>query len=149
MSEINLTPPAVPESGGFVHSLKEFSDTLTLDLTDEEIAQTFKVLLEVITKWQNIFRSKMISSYKDAEDIIKDTDRFESEIKERLESLSILASVDVMPVIEGTGYPTIVLEGALPSHYSAKYGADHEKKTYEVRKAKEKGEVFLGASNIQ
>lgn len=151
--EISITPPAVPESGGFVRSVKEFSDSLTLDLTDDEIAQAFKILMSVITRWQNIFRAKIdpstLTSYKDVEDIMKDVDQFESEVKERLaESLSILASVDVMPVIEGTGYPTIVLEGALPSHYSASYGTDHEKKSYQVRKAKERNEVFLGASKL-
>lgn len=144
--------PQTPASGGFVRSVKEFSDTLTLDLTDEEIKRAFEILIKCISKWQNIFRAKIdpstIMSYRDVEEIMKDVDMFESEVKERLADLHILASVDVMPVLEGHGYPTIVLEGALPSHYSAKYGFDHERKSAEVRKAKERNEVFLGSSSI-
>lgn len=157
MSDPNFTPeitsPTLPANSGFVHSVKEFSDTLTLDLTDDEITQAFKILMGVIQRWQNIFRSKIdpsnVTTYRDVEQIMSDVDKFEAEVKERLaESLHILASVDVMPVLDGTGYPTIVLEGALPSHYTATYGFDHERKGWEVKKAKEKSQVFLGVDQV-
>lgn len=149
----NITSPTLPTNEGIVHNIKEFSDTLTLDLTDDEIKQAFEIIVKSIRKWQRIFRGKIdpssIRTYRDVEDIMKDVDQFEDEIKTRLaESMDLLVSVDVMPVMEGTGYPTIVLEGALPSHYTARHGYDHEKKSWEVRKAKERDEVFLDASKI-
>jgi hypothetical protein len=149
----HITSPALPTDEGVVRSVKEFSDTLTLDLTDAEIKAAFEIIIKVIQKWQGIFRAKIDPnsplSFGAVEEVMKAVDDFEDEIKTRLaESLNLLVSVDVMPVLEGTGYPTIVLEGALPSHSSAQYGMDHEKKAYEVKKAKERGEVFLGAKTL-
>lgn len=144
----------MPTADGVVTSLKQFGDTLTLDLTDDEIQQAMKIVLPIISKWQGIFRSKIdpsnVTTYRDVEDIMGDVDKFEDEVKTTfMEKMDLLVTVDVMPVLEGTGYPTIVFEGAIASHSSAKYGLDHEKKSAEVKLAKDKGEVFLGAKNLQ
>jgi hypothetical protein len=148
-----VTSPTLP-TNDVVTSLKGFSDTLTMDLTDEEIQRAMKTVLPIISKWQRIFRSKMghnaLLSYRDVEDMMKDVDKFEDEVKTTfMEKMDLLVTVDIMPVLEGTGYPAIVFEGALSSHSTAKYGMDHEKKSHEVRKAKDLGEVFLGADNLE
>ena len=149
----HITSPDLPTNGTIVRSLKDFGDTLTLDLNDDEIKHAFEIMIKMIRKWQGIFRAKIdprsAISFRDIDDAMGFVDQFEDEIKTRMmEEMDLLVSVDVMPVFEG-GYPTIVLEGALPSHASAKYGLDHEKKEYEVRKAKERGEVFLGSTTIK
>lgn len=148
-----VTSPTLP-TNDVVTSLKGFSDTLTMDLTDEEIQRAMKTVLPIISKWQRIFRSKItpntLMSYRDVEDMMKDVDKFEDEVKTTfMEKMDLLVSVDIMPVLEGTGYPAIVFEGALDTHSTAKYGLDHEKKSHEVRKAKDLGEVFLGANSLE
>lgn len=150
----NITSPTMPTDDGVVGSLKQFSDTLTLDLTDDEIQRAMKIVLPIISKWQGIFRAKIdpsnVTTYKDLEDIMKDVDNFEDEVKTTfMEKMDLLVTVDVMPVLEGTGYPTIVFEGAIGSHSSAQYGLDHEKKGYEVKKAKDLKQPFLGADKLQ
>jgi hypothetical protein len=151
MSDFELPPlPQAPVSNDQpVRSLKEFSDTLTLDLTDQEIKQAFEIIYRSIQEWQGIFRAKLdphsTTQVKDVEEALSWVDRWEGRLQEQLAEINIAASVDIIPVLEGTGHPTIVIEGATEDHYSAKYGMDHEKKGYEVKKAKERDEAFLGA----
>jgi hypothetical protein len=141
-----------PSNDQPVKSLKEFSDTLTLDLTDAEIKQVFEICYKSIQQWQEVFNAKLdphsAVSANSVEEAMQLVDRWEGELQEQLAEVNILGSVDVMPVLEGTGYPTIVIEGALPEHYSAKYGFDHEQKKFEVKLAKSRGETFLGAKEL-
>src|SRR5579875_1594501 len=151
MSEFDALPNQAPAASNDqpVRSLKEFSDTLTLDLTDREIKQAFEIIYRSIQKWQGVFRAKLdphsAVSVNDLEEAMDLVDRWEVEIREQLGEIGIVASVDVLPVLEGTGHPTIVIEGATPDHYSAKYGFDHEQKEFEVKRSKNSGEAFLGA----
>lgn len=149
-----ITSPTMPVGDAPIQNLKQFSDTLTLDLTDDEIQRAMKTVLPIISKWQNVFRSKIdpsnVLSYRQVEEIMKDVDKFEDEVKTTfMEKMDLLVSVDVMPVLEGTGYPTIVFEGAMDTHSSAKYGLDHERKSYEVRKAKDLNQTFLGSDKLE
>lgn len=153
MQDVDLTlpvdSPSLPVDKGIVKSPKAFSDGLTLDLTDDEITQALQITLRVKTKWQDIFRSRLRHSNFTVEQAMRLCDQFEDELVTRLaESLDIIATVDASPVFEGEP-PIVDFIGALDSHYSAKYGADHEKKTYEVRKAERLGQAFLGVDKLQ
>ena len=151
MPDKPIDSPTLASNDGIVKSLKEFSDNLTLDLTDAEIKQAFEIIYRSIRKWQQIFRAKLdphsLRSFHDLDEAMELTEKFEDEIKTRLAEMDILATVDVMPVFEGQP-PVIELIGTLPSHYSAQYGLDHERKEYEVRKATERGEPVLGAKDL-
>lgn len=144
-----VTSPDLPADAGFVHSPKEFSDALTLDLTDEEIQKAMELILQIRRKWSAKFRAKFSGHGGfTVDEAFKMLNDFEVELKDTLaDKMDLLISVDMEPVVMGQP-PTIVLEGALPSHSSAKYGLDHEKKGWEVKKAKEKNESFLGESKL-
>lgn len=145
-----ITSPTLPTNEGIVHTPKQFSDSLTLDLTDDEIARAMQITLPIKAKYERIFRYR-ISPHGGftVEQAMKLLDQFEDELKTKLaEELDLLVSVDVAPVFEGQP-PVIEFLGALPSHYSAKHGADHERKAWEVRRAKERGEDFLGSGNLE
>jgi hypothetical protein len=133
---------------GIVKTPKEFSDALTVDLTDEQITQALKTLLPITRKWQDRFRAKFNVDNFRIEEAMKMIDQFEDELKYELATkCHLLARVDVEPVFNGES-PTIEILGALPSHSSSIYGMDHEKKTYEAVKAKELNKDFLGIDKI-
>lgn len=143
--ELPPTSPDLPADSGIVVSRKQFSDGLTLDLTDSEITQALGITLPIKKKWTAIFRSRLNSNQFTVEQAMKLVDQFEDELVTTLaERMDLIATVDASPVFEGE--PLVIdFVGALDSHYTAKYGFDHERKTYEVQKAQERGEVFLGA----
>src|ERR1035437_10800914 len=150
-----VTSPTMPVDEGLVYSPEEWSNALTLDLTDSENQQAFQIMLPIIQKYQRIFQS----AFRDytSESVLDKAleraatlvDRFEDEIKTQLaEKMNLLVSVDMVPVFEG-GSPTIVLEGALEDHYSAEDGFDHERKEWEVKKANALNQPFLGADKLE
>jgi hypothetical protein len=146
--QLPVDSPEIPVDEGKVFTPKQFSDGLTMDLTDDEIQKSLKIILETKVKWEGIFRAKIGHGGINVEQAMKLIDQFEDELITRLaDSLSLIATVDASPVFEGQP-PIIDLVGALPSHYSAKYGADHEKKRSEVVAAKAKGQAFLGIDKI-
>jgi hypothetical protein len=148
--ELPVDSPNLEVDKGIVRTPKAFSDGLTLDLTDDEISRALAITLPIKNKWSRIFRSKMNDpSFKTLEQAMKLCDQFEDEIKTTLaEKMGLLVTVDVSPTFEGQ--PLIIdFMGALPGHYSEQYGTDHEKKSWEVKRANDKGEDFLGASNIE
>lgn len=138
----------MPTNDGIVSTPKEFSDALTLDLTDDEITQAMQITLRIRQKWQDRFRSAFRDLNFTVNQAMKMVDQFEDELKDELANkLNILVHVDAAPVFEGE--PMVIeFMGGLPSHSSAKYGLDHEKKTWEVQKAKEKGQDFLGVDKL-
>lgn len=144
-----VTTPTMPVDPGIVYNPKQFSDGLTLDLTDEEIGRAMEITLAIRRKWSAKFRSRFgTHGGFTAEDAMRMLNQFESELKETLaEKMDLVASVDMEPVLMGEP-PIITFEGALDSHYSARYGMDHEKKEWEVKKAKTRGEDFLGIGQI-
>lgn len=145
-----VTSPTLPTNEGFVYTPKQFSDALTLDLTDGEIQRAIQIITSVARKWRSIFAYRLgpHSSFT-IDQAMKLVDNFEDEVKTQLaEELDLLATVDVTPVFEGQP-PVVELLGALPGHSSAKYGLDHEKKEWEVKKAKTLGQDFLGSDRLE
>lgn len=147
-----VTSPTLNTGSDIVTSAKQFSDVLTLDLTDTEIKQAFEMIIKISRKWQQRFRYKYnnISAYAHLSEsqIIEEAaqlvDEYEKEIHNELaEKLHLFVTVDMAPVFEGE--PLIVeFLGALDTHSSAQYGLDHEKKEWEVKKATKLGESYLG-----
>jgi hypothetical protein len=144
-SDFAVTSPELDVNQGIVKSAVDFSNALTLDLTDEEIAKAWRTMLPITNKWRQKFLGRFQGDPKfDVDAAMKLVDQFEDEIKTTMmEKCDLLVSVDVTPLLEGK--PIVVsFEGALGSHSVSKYGHDHDRKGYEVRKAQERGEAFLG-----
>lgn len=144
-----VTSPTMPTDPGIVYSPKQFSDSLTLDLTDAEIQRAMEITLRIRSKWSARFRSRFGThggfSFDDAVTMLN---QFESELKETMATeMDLMVSVDMEPVLAGAP-PVITFEGALPSHSSAVYGLDHERKEWEVKRAKDLGQDFLGIDKI-
>lgn len=144
-----VNSPTLSTDDGIVRSPKEFSDALTLDLTDEEISQALAITLPIRKKWSARFRYKLSDPNAfTVDEAMKLVDQFEQELTYELATRAhLMVSVDVSGVFEGQP-PVIEFIGALPSHPSAKYGLDHEKKEAEVKKAKETGQDFLGITKL-
>lgn len=131
-----------------VRTPKEFSDSLTTELTDEEIVHAGRVIGQCKVKWEKIFRSKF-SDYKNysGRDIAKRFDeaqdlceKFSDEVTYRLaDEAGVLATVDIVPIFNGEP-PIIEVMGKI----NTSSGFDHDQKEYEVKKSKDKGEAFLG-----
>jgi hypothetical protein len=140
-----VTSPNLSVKDGIVKSSVEFSNALTLDLTDEQISLAWRTLIPIINKWREKFVSRFaLDARFDVDRAMELVDQMEEEIKYRLmETCQLIVSVDVTPLLEGQGI-VISFDGVLPSHEVLKYGFDHERKGYEVVKAKERGEAFLG-----
>ena len=68
-------------------------------------------------------------------------DEIEKEAVEGLYRLGFVAHVDAFPILQGEQMTITLLERATPN-----YVFDHERKQYDVLKAKEKGEDFHGES---
>jgi hypothetical protein len=137
--------PTLDTHDGIIHSAKEFSGAMTLDMTDEEIATAVRITTEVREK----YRAKWISKFRDPstfsmDDALRELDNMEDEIKTRLaNAVGLLATVDTVPILEGRP-PVIEFVGMMPGTNVAKYGQDHEKKEWEVKRATARGEDFLG-----
>jgi hypothetical protein len=143
-----VNSPTLPVDAGIVTTPQQFSDGLTLDLTDDEITRALQITLPIKCKWQNRFRSKLRHQNFTVEEAMKLADQFEDELVTELATkLDLIATVDVAPVFEGQS-PVIEFVGCLPSHSSAKHGVDHERKGHEVKKAKERNQVFLGIDKL-
>jgi hypothetical protein len=145
---LSTTSPDLPTNSGIVTSTKDFSNGLTLDLPDSEITQALQIVLPIKKKWQQRFRYKFGHASFGIEEAMKLVDQMEDEIVTTLaERLHLIATVDASPVFEGE--PLIIeFVGALDSHASAKYGQDHEKKAWEVKRALQTGEDFLGQHSL-
>ena len=139
------TSPELPADSGLMRTEKQFSGAMTLDLTDDQIAAAIKIVHRVRSKHMEIFRRKFNdpSSFK-LDDALKAIEHFEDELKTELaEKVNVLASVNTVPLLEGQPMEIEWL-GVLPGGSLDKYGQDHERKTYEVKKATERGEDYLG-----
>lgn len=140
-----ITSPDMEVDSGVVKTQKQFSDNLTQDLTDEEIQKCLRIIVPIKTKWEGRFVARFTHNDNPSEkEIHKFLDEFEDEIKTSLaEQVNVLATVDTTPLLLGEP-PEIEFIGVLPGHSMNKYGFDHEKKTWEVTKAAQLGEDFLG-----
>lgn len=144
MSDFAPTSPTLPTDSGVVKTQKQFSDALTTDLTDAEIKQGMAILVKIKNKHQEKFLAKFSSptfTLDEAEAAISD---FQDELSYTLATeANILASVDVTPIFEGQPL-AIEWIGVIPGHSLSQYGMDHERKSWEVKKATDRGEAFLG-----
>jgi hypothetical protein len=145
MNDFAPTSPTLETPNTVIHTQKQFSDSLTQELTDEEIKQALALLVPLKTKWSQRFISKLThdASFR-LDDALEMLSEMSDEFTYRLATeLNVLATVDTTPLLEGKG-PQIEWIGVMPGHDLNKHGFDHEKKAWEARKAKERGEDFLG-----
>jgi hypothetical protein len=145
-----VTSPTLAVDEGIVRSPVEFSNALTLDLTDSEIQQALKTILPITKKWQTIFINKFARDpHFDVDRAMDLVDQMEREVKETMmEKCQLLVSVDVTPLLEGQ--PIVIsFEGALASHSVSKYGFDHEAKEFEVKRAVNRQEAYYGEKGPQ
>jgi hypothetical protein len=145
MSNAPVTSPELATNSGLIKDAKSFSGAMTLDLTDEEIANAWKIVIDIRRKWMRVFRSKYNdSSTYTLDQALKSIEEFEDELKTTLaERCGILASVNTVPLLEGKPME-IEWIGKMPGSGLDTIGMDHEKKEYEVKKATARGEDFLG-----
>lgn len=117
---------------GLVKTQKEFSDGLTMDLTDEEISKSMRIVVEIQNKWA------------DRPNTVNNLEALRDEVLTRLANdCGVLATLDPAPALYGEP-PVLEFIGKVAGDSSHQYGMDHEKKMYEVRKATERGEAYLG-----
>jgi hypothetical protein len=143
-----MTTPTSPNlpTNDLISTKKEYSDLLTQDMTDDEISKSFNIMLPIIKKWQERF-VRRANSYSSVEAAMEDLEKFEDELKYELATrLKIYVTVDCLPVLEGKP-PVIVVQGPLEDHLIHKYGFDHSKKEFEVQRAYNRGEDYLGATD--
>ena len=121
---------------------KEFSGAMTLDLTDDEIKKALEITVGTVRKHQAKWRQKYpFDSLEQVADLLEE---LEKELSYRMmEEVDCLVRVDGTPVFVGQP-PVIEWMGKVDTSSVAKYGQDHEKKTWEVQKAAERGEDYLG-----
>lgn len=136
------TSPHLNTGQDTVSTAKDFTGLTTLDLTDEEVKIFLETTVKITKKHQTIW--KTLFPFNSIEQCMELLDKLEQELAYTLmERLDVLVRIDGTPVFEG-GAPIIELLGKMEGTSLAKYGQDHEKKTWEVQKAKERGEDFLG-----
>lgn len=109
---------------GFAHS--------AADLTDSEITEVFKIVA--------LIRDKYAGKANTPENL----EKLRDETLTRLMEKGVLATLDPAPCFYGEP-PIIEIIGKIKEDaVFHKEGFDHEKKMYEVRKATERGEDWLG-----
>lgn len=139
------TSPELPADHDLVRTEKGFSGAMTLDLGDGEIKACMRILHEVrnkhLSKWINKFNDPRNFTLDDA---LKAVDNYEDELKTRMANeVNVLVSVNAVPLLEGQPLQIEWL-GVLPGGSLDKYGQDHERKGWEVKRATERGEDYLG-----
>lgn len=113
-----------------ISSVKDLAH-FAADLQDSEVTQIASIVGAASRKY-----STRIAT-------IANLEALRDEILTRLSTINILATVDVAPVLNGEP-PTVEIIGKVAGDSQHKYGMDHERKQYEVRKATARGEEFLG-----
>jgi hypothetical protein len=109
---------------------KDFAHAAS-ELTDSEITEVFKIIALVQEK------------YAPKANTPENLDALRDETLTRLMEKGVLATLDPAPCFYGEP-PVIEIIGKVGDNVYAKEGFDHEKKMYEVRKATERGEEWLG-----
>lgn len=136
-----VTSPNLPTGKDTVSTAKEFSGAMTLDMTDDEIKRVLEITVSTVKKhqeqWKRIFP---FDSIEQCADLLEE---LEKELAYKLMELDVLVKIDGTPIFEGHP-PIIEYLGRLDTSSIAKYGQDHEKKEWEVKKADARGEDYLG-----
>ena len=109
---------------------KHFAYSAT-DLTDREITRVFKVVEAIRVK------------YAGRPNTAENLDALRDEALTRLMEIGILATLDPAPCFYGEP-PTLEIIGKLDNDPIHKDGFDHEQKGWEVNKANDRGEDWLG-----
>jgi hypothetical protein len=137
--------PTLPTTDGIVKSAKEYSDVLTLDMTDAEIKKSFEIIVQVRQKYHDKWVRMFLGNPTiDVEKVADELEMFRDELVTRLaEGVQVLATVDASPVLNGQP-PIVDIIGHLPGSSMDQYGFDHERKQWEVQRATERGEDYLG-----
>ena len=130
---VNLPGPSVnmDVNDGMVRTPKEFSQGLTLELSDEEIAKAFAIIVEVSNKYKHKIAT------------VETLEALRDEAVTRLAEISVLATVDVAPVLNGEP-PAIEILGKVSGDPIHDHGFDHERKAFEVQRATNRGEDYYG-----
>src|SRR4051794_38110041 len=101
------------------------------DLTDSDITKVFRIVEQV--------RVRYAGKTNTAENL----EALRDEVLTKLSDIGILATLDPTPCFYGEP-PTLEVLGKVAGHADHKYGFDHEKKGWEVRKSVERNEQWLG-----
>lgn len=137
----------MPASAGFLGFVTPLSDNLYTmsdqfdigkgfahsagDLADSEITRLFHTVEEI--------RLRYAGKRNSAENL----EAMRDEILTKLMEQGILATLDPAPCFYGEP-PVLEIIGRVGGHADHKYGFDHEKKGWEVRKSVERNEDWLG-----
>lgn len=124
-----------------VTNLTDFSNAMTLDLTDAEIKQFIELTLKIRSKY--IERWSLLD-FNNIDHASAELEKFRDELATTLaERMGLLVTVDGAPVLFGES-PIIEVIGKIEGTEFAQYGLDHERKSDEVRKATDRSEDWLG-----
>lgn len=136
--DIPVTSPNLDTQDSRVaKSTRDFSGMLTMDLTDDEIAQAYRIIISTRNRYANLTATPENLSALGDEMVYRLADE-----------AGILSKFDPVPIAEG-GFPEIELIAKVDSSDLYKYGFDHEKKEWEVKRASDRGESFLGEERVR
>lgn len=102
------------------------------DLTDEEAQRVVTIILGEV---QNKYAFKTATK--------ANLEALRDEALTRMAEIGVLAELDVSPVLNGEP-PVLEIIGKVSTDSFHQHGFDHEKKHWEVNKAKDRGEEYLG-----
>lgn len=105
----------------------ELSRGTTMELTDSEVQDVFKLIVEVQERYKFKFAT--------AENLAALRD----EVLYRLMEHNILATFDPTPILNGEA-PQVEIVGKISSDPIHKHGFDHEKEQWEVQRANERSQ---------
>lgn len=141
MSDPFVTSPNLPVGNDTVSTAKDFSGAMTLEMTDDEIKRVLELTVSTVKKHQEKWRR--IYPFDSIEQCADLLEELEKELAYKLMELHVMVKIDGTPIFAGQP-PIIEYLGRLDTGSFAKYGQDHEKKEWEVKKADARGEDFLG-----
>lgn len=132
MSEFQLPAPVshMPVADDRIRSEKQLVEFAS-DLQDSEVVQVGQIIFRLTQK------------YAKKRPTVENLEALRDEALTRLANIGILATVDVAPVLNGEP-PSIEILGRISGTEQQVHGFDHERKMYEVKKAVQRGEDWLG-----
>jgi hypothetical protein len=116
---------------GLVHTQRDLSQGLTLELTDDEIRQLGTVIGQLHQKYLRLPNT------------VENLEALRDEATTKCAEIGILVSIDPTPAFYGEP-PILDVLGKVAGDPIHKYGMDHERKEFEVKRATERGEDYLG-----
>jgi hypothetical protein len=126
--EVKLRAPQIPD--GKVNSPEELVKLAT-ELSDEEVKKVGDIWVDLIVKYGTLTNT------------VENLEALRDEALNTFASQNILVTFDPAPCFYGEP-PAIEIIGHVEGHDIHKYGFDHERKQWEVLRAMERGEDYLG-----